>query len=107
MKSLGIVTLHDACPSFSSRTFRIAKELEKLEIRYNIGLVPFFNGEQDLPRFLGFVDKIKSCKGEIVLHGLYHENRRGFCDDFHTRTKAAAEEAVSYTHLTLPTKRIV
>jgi hypothetical protein len=29
-----------------------------------------------------------------VLHGLYHENRRGFCDDFHTRTKAAAEEEI-------------
>jgi predicted deacetylase len=28
-----------------------------------------------------------------VLHGLYHENRRGF-DDFHTRTKAAAEEEI-------------
>ena len=55
MKSLAIVTLHDACPSFSSRTFKIIEELEKLEIRYNIGLVPFFNGEQDLPRFLDII----------------------------------------------------
>ncbi|MGB6531337.1 MAG: DUF2334 domain-containing protein, partial [Candidatus Nitrosopolaris sp.] len=92
MKSLAIVTLHDACPSFSSRTFKIIEELEKLEIRYNIGLVPFFNGEQDLPRFLGFVDKIKSCKGEIVLHGLYHENKRHQIDNFGTRTKAVAEQ---------------
>ena len=57
MKSLAIVTLHDACPAFSSRTFKITKELEKLEIRYNIGLVPFFNGEQDLPRFSKFVEQ--------------------------------------------------
>jgi predicted deacetylase len=92
LKSLAIVTLHDACPSFSSRTFKIIEELEKLEIRYNIGLVPFFNGEQDLPRFLGFVDKIKSCKGEIVLHGLYHENKRHQIDNFGTRTKAVAEQ---------------
>ncbi|MFZ0513390.1 MAG: hypothetical protein WAM14_17420 [Candidatus Nitrosopolaris sp.] len=31
MKSLGIVTLHDACHSFSSRAFKITEELE-LEI---------------------------------------------------------------------------
>jgi peptidoglycan/xylan/chitin deacetylase (PgdA/CDA1 family) len=67
---------------------------EITHIRYNIGLVPFFNGEQDLPRFLGFVDKIKSCKGEIVLHGLYHETRRRQIDNFGTRTKAAAEQEI-------------
>ncbi|MGB6672784.1 MAG: DUF2334 domain-containing protein [Candidatus Nitrosopolaris sp.] len=94
MKSLRIVTLHDACPSFSSRIFKIIEELEKLERRYNIGLVPFFNEKQDLPRFLRFVDKIKSCKGEIVLHGLYHENRKHQIDNFGTRTKAAAEQGI-------------
>jgi uncharacterized protein len=94
LNSLGVVTLHDACPSFSSRTFKIIEELEKLEIRYNIGLVPFFNEKQDLPRFLRFVDKIKSCKGEIVLHGLYHEDRRHQIDNFGTRTKAAAEQGI-------------
>jgi hypothetical protein len=94
LKSLGIVTLHDACPSFSSRTFKIIEELEKLEIRYNIGLVPFFNEKQDLPRFLRFVDKIKSCKGEIVLHGLYLQTRRHQIDNFSTRTKAAAEQEI-------------
>jgi hypothetical protein len=55
MQLLAIVTLHDACPAFSSRTFEITEQLENLEVRYNIGLVPFFNGEQDLPRFPKFV----------------------------------------------------
>ena len=94
MKSLAIVTLHDACPSFSSRTFKITKELEKLEIRYNIGLVPFFNGEQDLPRFPKFVEEIKCCRAEIALHGLYHETRRRQIDNFGTRTKAVAEQEI-------------
>ena len=56
---LAIVTLHDACPIFSTRTFRITEELERLKIDYNIGLVPFFNGEQDLPRFPKFIEQIK------------------------------------------------
>ena len=48
---LAVVTLHDACPAFYSRIFEITGHLEELEIRYNIGLVHFFNGEQDLSRF--------------------------------------------------------
>jgi predicted deacetylase len=94
LKSLAIVTLHDACPASSSRTFRITQELEKLEIRYNIGLVPFFYGEQDLPRFSKFVEEIKNCRAEIALHGLYHETRRRHIDDFGTSTKATAEQDI-------------
>ena len=82
MQLLAIVTLHDACPAFSSRTYEITEQLEKLEVRYNIGLVPFFNGEQDLPRLPKFVKQIECCSAEIALHGLYHENKRHQIDDF-------------------------
>ena len=92
---LAVVTIHDACPAFSSKIFKFAEELEALEIKYNIALIPFFNEKQDLPSFPAFVDKIKSCKQcEIALHGLYHENRNGQFDDFHKTTKAAAEEEI-------------
>ena len=92
---LAVVTIHDACPAFSSKIFKFTEEVEGLDIKYNIALVPFFNEKQDLPRFPEFVDKIKSCKGcEIALHGLYHENKNGQFDDFHTVTKAAAEEEI-------------
>jgi hypothetical protein len=89
LKSLWIVTLHNVCP----------EELENLEIRYNIGLVPFFNKKQDLPKFLRFVDKIKSYKGEIVLHTLCHENRRRQIDKFGTKTEAAAEFVVFFLNV--------
>jgi predicted deacetylase len=92
---LAVVTIHDACPAFSSKIFKFTEELEGLDIKYNIALIPFFNEKQDLPRFPEFVDKIKSCKEcEIALHGLYHENKNGQFDDFHTVTKAAAEEEI-------------
>jgi hypothetical protein len=41
---LAVVTTHDdACLAFSSKIFKFAGELERLGIKYNIALVPFFN----------------------------------------------------------------
>ena len=80
---------------FPQRYLSLLRSLRGLDIKYNIALVPFFNEKQDLPSFPEFVDKIKSCKGcEIALHGLYHENRNGQFDDFHTVKKAAAEQEI-------------
>jgi predicted deacetylase len=92
---LAVVTIHDACPAFSSKIFNFTEQLEALDIKYNIALIPFFNEKQDLPSFPAFVDKIKSCKRcEVALHGLYHEDKNGQFDDFHKTTKAAAEEEI-------------
>ena len=92
---LGVVTIHDACPAFSTKIFQSADELEKLTIKFNIALIPFFNGKQDLPRFPDFVDKIKSYKNcQIVLHGLYHEIKNGQFDNFHDTKEADAEEQI-------------
>jgi peptidoglycan/xylan/chitin deacetylase (PgdA/CDA1 family) len=93
--AIAVVTIHDACPAFSTKIFKFTDELERLDIKYNIALVPFFNEKEDLPRFPEFVDKIKSYKEcEIVLHGLYHEDRNGQFDDFLYKTEAAAEEEI-------------
>ncbi|MDQ6866828.1 MAG: DUF2334 domain-containing protein, partial [Thermoproteota archaeon] len=89
--ALAIVTIHDACPAFSKKIFTFTDKLESLRIHYNIALVPFFNETQDLPRFPNFINQIKNCKGEIALHGLYHEKRNGQIDDFHTRSIATVE----------------
>lgn len=92
---LGVVTIHDACPTFSKKIFESAEDLERLNIKFNIALIPFFNEKQDLPRFPEFVDKIKSYKNcQIVLHGLCHEMKNGQFDNFHETTKADAEEQI-------------
>jgi predicted deacetylase len=73
----------------------LAEELQRLKIKFNIALVPFFNEKQDLPRFPEFVDKIKSYKNcQIVLHGLYHEMKNGQFDNFHETTEGNAEEQI-------------
>jgi predicted deacetylase len=86
---LAIVTIHHACPT--KKIFSCTDELENLGINYNIAHVPFFNEKQDLPRFPKFVERIRNCKGEIALHGLYHELKSGQLDDFHTRSRATTE----------------
>src|SRR5215467_2084161 len=93
--SIGVVTIHDACPAFSTKIFKFSNELERLSIKFNIALVPFFNEKEDLSLFPDFVDQIKSYKGcEIVLHGLYHEDRNGQFDDFFYKTEALTEEEI-------------
>jgi len=88
-----IVTIHDACPFFSDKIFKLADELEDLRIKFNIALVPFFNEKEDLTSFPGFVEKIKSYRScEIALHGLYHERKNCEFDNFHSVTKSEAEE---------------
>ena len=92
---LGVVTIHDACPAFSKKIFESGDELERLNIKFNIALIPFFNEKQDLHRFPEFVDKIKSYNNcQIVLHGLYHELKNGQFDNFHETTEADAEEQI-------------
>jgi predicted deacetylase len=92
-EKLAIVTIHDACPTFSYKIFKQADELEKLDIKFNIALIPFFNEKENLTSFPEFVEKIKSYRNcEIALHGLYHERKNCEFDNFHSVTKATAEE---------------
>ena len=52
MQLLAIVTLHDACPAFSSRTYEITEQLEKLEVRYTIAFYPSLTENKTFPGFL-------------------------------------------------------
>ncbi|MGB6674421.1 MAG: DUF2334 domain-containing protein [Candidatus Nitrosopolaris sp.] len=92
---LAVITLHDAAPAFSKRIFEFTDAFENLGINFNVAAVPFFHHTEDLSRFPEFVDKLKSYKRcEIVLHGLYHEDRNGQMDDFHTKSMGTTEEEI-------------
>ena len=94
-KHLAVVTLHDAAPSFSKRIFEFTDAFENLGINFNVAAVPFFHHKEDLSRFPEFVDKLKSYKRcEMVLHGLYHEDRNGQMDDFGTNSMGTTEEEI-------------
>jgi predicted deacetylase len=71
-----IVTIHDVSPQYTQKILHIADELEKRSISYNFAVIPRHNEEEtnDVRNNLEFIEKIKSYKQDIALHGLYHEH---------------------------------
>lgn len=71
-----IVTIHDVSADYSSKILHIADELEKRSIPYNFAVIPCHNEEKtnDIRNNPEFIEKIKSYKQDIALHGLYHEH---------------------------------
>ena len=54
-----------------------------------------FFKKEDLTSFSDFFKKIKSYKDcKLALHGLYDERGNGRFDDFHTVSKATADEEI-------------
>ncbi|HET9806518.1 MAG TPA: hypothetical protein VFP49_06400 [Nitrososphaeraceae archaeon] len=49
---LAVVTIHDACPAFSSKIFKFTEEIEGLDINYNIALIPFLTKSKTFLDFL-------------------------------------------------------
>ncbi|MDQ3847770.1 MAG: DUF2334 domain-containing protein, partial [Thermoproteota archaeon] len=87
-----IVTIHDVSPEYSEKIFRIADELEKLDIRYNLAIIPYLKKRADnlINRNPEFVKNVLGYEQEIALHGNYHETDDGKIEDFHS---FSAEEA--------------
>ncbi len=74
-KFVAIVTIHDVAPECSEKIFRVADELEKLGIHYNLAIVPYLKKIKDnlISRNPEFVNKVLGYKQEVALHGNYHE----------------------------------
>src|SRR5215203_4444345 len=85
-KFVAIVTIHDVAPEYSEKIFRVADELEKLGIHYNLAIVPYLKKRKDnlISRNPEFVKKVLGYKQEVALHGNYHETDDGKIEDFHT-----------------------
>lgn len=70
-----IITIHDVSSRYSARVLQLAGEMDKLNVKYNLALVPWYNQRQeyDIRRTPEFVKEILKYNQPIALHGLYHE----------------------------------
>lgn len=79
------VTIHDVSPAYSNRIFRAANALRELEIPFGFAVIPKFRGEaqNDISNNQKWLKQILDYDQDIMLHGLYHEDKSGKIEDFH------------------------
>jgi predicted deacetylase len=96
-QKLAIITIHDVNPSHSDKITKTLFELNKLKIKYNLSIVPYYEKKYNLKDYVTFCDQISSLlqsgNVELTLHGLYHQTNGTF-DDFDTRSKQQEKEEI-------------
>jgi predicted deacetylase len=89
-KKLSLITIHDVNPSCSEKLQIVTDELNKLNIKYNLSIVPYYNKKYNLEDNRDFCDQIskllQSDNVELTLHGLYHWID-GKIEDFDSQSK--------------------
>jgi predicted deacetylase len=96
-RKLAIITIHDVNPLYSEKILKTSYELNKLKIKYNLSIVPYYRKKYNLKDYVAFCDKISSLlqsgNVELTLHGLYHQTDGKF-DDFDTESKEEEKEEI-------------
>src|ERR671923_1310935 len=96
-QKLGVITIHDVNPSHSEKILKTSHELNKLNIKYNLSIVPYYRKKYNLKNYVSFCDTISSLlqsgNVELTLHGLYHQTDGKF-DDFDTESKEEEKEEI-------------
>jgi predicted deacetylase len=90
-KKLSLVTIHDVNPSCAEKLQKITDALKKLNIKYNLSIVPNYNKKYNLKDNPAFCDQISTLlqsdtKVELTLHGLYHQIGENI-EDFDSQSK--------------------
>jgi predicted deacetylase len=91
-EKIGIITIHDVNPSCSQKLQTITDELNKLNIKYNLSIVPFYDKKYNIKDYIAFCNQIlsllqsKDTLVELTLHGLYHQ-LDGKIEDFDSQSK--------------------
>jgi predicted deacetylase len=97
-QKLGVITIHDVNPSHSEKILKASYELNKLKIKYNLTIVPYYRKKYNLKNCFDFCEQISSllqCGNvELSLHGLYHYQTNGKFDDFDTETKEQEKQEI-------------
>ncbi len=89
-RKLSLVTIHDVNPSCTEKLQKITDELNKLDIKYNLSIVPNYQYKYNLKDNEAFCDQIstlfQSDNIELTLHGYYHE-LEGKIEDYDSESK--------------------
>jgi predicted deacetylase len=96
-RKIAIITIHDVNPSCSEKILKTSYELNKLKIKYNLSIVPYYRKKYNLKDYVAFCDNVSSLlqsgNVELTLHGLYHQTDGKF-DDFDTESKEEEKEEI-------------
>ena len=66
-KKIGIITIHDVYPSISQKLQTITNELDKLKIKYNLSIVPFYDKKYNVKDDIAFCKQILSFVNQKIL----------------------------------------
>jgi predicted deacetylase len=89
-KKIALITIHDINPSCAEKLQLIADELNKLKVKYNLSVVPYYDKKYNIKDNPAFCTQIASLLQrdniELTLHGLYHQIE-GKIEDFDSQSK--------------------
>ena len=57
-EKIGIITIHDVSPSCSQKLQIITNELDKLKVKYNISIIPFYDKKYNVKDDIAFCNQI-------------------------------------------------
>lgn len=96
-EKIGLITIHDINPSCSQKLQIITYELDRLKVKYNLSIVPFYNNKYNVKGYIDFCNQISSlCQldtVELTLHGLYH-HLDGKIEDFDSQSKEQEKKEI-------------
>jgi predicted deacetylase len=98
-QKLAIITIHDVNPSHSEEIQRVTEQLNKLNVKYNLSIVPYYGKKYRLENHIDFCKQIcsllKSTENnvELTLHGLYHQVDAKI-EDFDTESKEQEKQEI-------------
>ena len=89
-KKIAIITIHDINPSCAEKLQSITDQLAKLQLKFNLSVVPYYDKKYNIKDNLAFCTQIASLLQsnsiELTLHGLYHQIK-GKIEDFDSQSK--------------------
>ena len=96
-QKLAIITVHDVNPSHSEEILTVTEQLNKLNVKYNLSIVPYYNKKYRLEDYMDFCKQISSLLKyghiDLTLHGLYHQVD-GKIEDFDTESKEEEKQEI-------------